>query len=61
MDIFHVGIGIRQHFILADHTDDGRFYSFDNVDQSGLGGRNDGIIDDLAGVTELTFNLSILF
>ncbi|MBL4844605.1 MAG: hypothetical protein JKY65_03685 [Planctomycetes bacterium] len=61
MDVFHVGIGIRQHFILADHTDDGRFYALDGVDQKGLGGRNDGIIDDLAGVTELTFNLSILF
>lgn len=60
-DVFHVGVGIRQHFLLADHTDDGRFYSFDGVEQSGLGGRNDGIIDDLAGVTELTFNLSILF
>lgn len=60
-DIFHVGIGIRQHFILADHTDDGRFYSFNGTEQSSGGGRNDGIIDDLAGVTELTFNLSVLF
>lgn len=60
-DVFHIGIGIRQHFILADHTDEGRFYAFDGVDQSGVGGRNDGIIDDLAGVTELTFNLSVLF
>lgn len=60
-DIFHVGVGIRQHFILASHTDDGRFYSFDGTEQSTGGGRNDGILDDLAGVTELTFNLSVLF
>lgn len=59
-DIFHVGIGIRQHFLLADQTDDSRYYV---AGSTGVGtdGRNNGILDDLAGVTELTFNLSVLF
>jgi hypothetical protein len=61
-DIFHVGIGLREHIILANHTDDGRFYEFNDVEQSfGGDGRNDGIIDDLAIVTELTLNFSVLF
>ena len=60
-DIFHIGIGIRQHFILADHTDEGRFYDINGTEQSTNSGRNDGILDDLAGVTELTLNLSVLF
>jgi hypothetical protein len=61
-DIFHIGIGLREHIILADHTNDGRFYEFNDVEQS-FGGddRNDGILDDLAVVTELTLNFSILF
>ena len=59
-DIFHVGIGIRQHFLLADHTDDSAF-PFDIAGTSTTDGRNDGILDDLAGVTEFTFNLSVLF
>lgn len=60
-DIFHVGVGIREHFILAEHTDEGRFYELNNVDQSFDGGRNDKNFDDMAVVTEITFNLSILF
>jgi len=60
-DVFHVGIGLRQHFINADWTDEGRFYSLNDTEQSFDTGRNDGPIDDLAGVTEITFNISILF
>ena len=59
-DIFHIGIGIRQHFLLADQTDDSRYY-VNGSTGVGTDGRNDGIIDDLAGVTELTLNLSVLF
>lgn len=61
-DILHVGIGFREHIIFASHTDDGRFYEFNGVEQSGNNdGRNDGILDDLATVTELTFTVSVLF
>ena len=60
-DIFHVGFGIRTHFILADHTDEGRFYDLNDVNQSIDTGRNDGPLDDLAVVTEFTLNISILF
>lgn len=62
MDILHVGLGLREHVLIADQTDDGRFYEFNNVQQStGGDGRNDGILDTLATVTELTLNFSILF
>jgi hypothetical protein len=60
-DVFHIGLGIRQHLLLAAHTDEGRFYEIDGQEQSRGDGRNDGPIDDLAGVTEITLNLSILF
>jgi len=60
-DILHVGLGTRLHVILADHTDDGRFYELNGVDQSFGSGRNDGIVDDLALVGELTLNISVLF
>lgn len=60
-DIFHLGIGVRQHFINADWTDDGRYYDLNGVNQSQGDGRNDGIMDDIAGVTEFTFNISLVF
>jgi hypothetical protein len=60
-DIFHVSLGFRQHFILADHTDEGRFYDINGSSQSTDSGRNDGALDDLAGVTELTLAFSVLF
>jgi hypothetical protein len=62
-DTFHVGLGIRQHALLADHTNDGRFYEFNGVQQTKADAidRNDGQFDDLAGVTEITFNISVLF
>lgn len=60
-DIFHIGLGIRQHFVLAPQTDDGRFYEFNGVEQSFDSGRNDGILDDIALVTEFTLNISIVF
>lgn len=61
LDILHVGIGLREHILLADWTDEGRFYEYNDTEQSFQDGRNDGILDDLAVVTELTFNISILF
>lgn len=62
LDILHIGLGIREHILLADWTNDGRFYEFNNVEQS-FGGedRNDGILDELAVVTEFTLNISVLF
>ena len=33
-DIFHVGIGLRWHILLANHTDEGRFYNFNGQNQS---------------------------
>lgn len=60
-DIFHIGIGTRVHVLMADHTDDGRFYDLNDVEQSAGSGRNDGILDDLATVTEFTLNISVLF
>lgn len=60
-DIFHVGLGARLHVLLADHTNDGRFYSLNGVEQSSATDRNDGIVDDLATVTEFTLNFSVLF
>ncbi|MGE0712669.1 MAG: hypothetical protein AB7N76_09065 [Planctomycetota bacterium] len=60
-DIFHVGVGLRQHFLLATHTDDFQFADINGQTPANNGGRNDGILDDLAGVTELTLNFSILF
>lgn len=60
-DIFHIGVGARLHVLVADHTNDGRFYDFNDTQQSAGFDRNDGIIDDLATVTELTFNISVLF
>jgi len=60
-DIFHVGVGARLHVLLADHTNDGRFYELNDTDQSSGFDRNDGIVDDLATVTEFTFSFSILF
>lgn len=60
-DIFHVGVGARLHVLMADHTNDGRFYDFNDVEQSAGFDRNDGIVDDLATVTEFTFSISILF
>lgn len=61
LDILHIGIGLREHILLADWTDEGRFYEYNDTEQSFQDGRNDGILDDLAVVTELTFNISILF
>lgn len=61
LDVLHVGIGARLHIIHAKHTNDGRFYSLNGVEQSAGTDRNDGIIDDLATVTEFTFNISVLF
>lgn len=61
LDILHVGMGARLHVLYADHTNDGRFYSINGVEQSGGVDRNDGIVDDLATVTEFTFNISVLF
>lgn len=61
VDILHVGIGLREHVVLADQTDEGRFYEFNGVKQSYDSGRNQGILDDLALVTEFTFNISVLF
>jgi hypothetical protein len=60
-DIFHVGLGTRLHVLVADQTNDGRFYEINGVDQSSVEDRNDGLIDDLATVTEFTLNFSILF
>ncbi|MCA8921531.1 MAG: hypothetical protein KDD82_06950 [Planctomycetes bacterium] len=60
-DIFHIGVVYVQHAVLADHTDEGRFYSLNGVDQSVDTGRNDGIFDDIALVGELTLTLSIYF
>ncbi|MEZ6188617.1 MAG: hypothetical protein R3F62_26890 [Planctomycetota bacterium] len=60
-DIFHIAFLYKQHFVLADHTDEGRFYSLNGVDQSFDTGRNDGIFDDLALVGEFTITLSIYF
>jgi hypothetical protein len=59
-DIIHVGTGLREHVLFASFTDDGRFYEFNGVKQ-GSSGRNNGILDDLAVVTEWTVTLSILF
>lgn len=61
LDILHVGLGARMHVLVADHTNDGRFYSLNGVEQSSGRDRNDGLIDDLATVTEFTLNLSVLF
>jgi hypothetical protein len=60
-EVFHVGIGTRLHVLMADHTDDGRFYDLNDTEQSAGDGRNDGILDDLATVTEFTLNFSVLF
>ncbi len=60
-DVFHIGLGLRQHVILADHTNLGRFYEIDGALASQGDGRNDGPFDDLAGVTEITLNISVLF
>lgn len=61
VDVFHIGLGTRLHVLIADHTNDGRFYSINDVEQSNGVDRNDGLIDDLATVTEFTLNFSILF
>lgn len=61
LDILHVGLGMRLHVLMANHTDDGRFYDFNGQSQSFAKGRNDGLVDDLATVTEFTFNISVLF
>lgn len=61
IDILHVSLGIREHVLLADHTDEGRFYEIDGVSQSFDSGRNGGILDDLAMVHEFTFSISVLF
>lgn len=60
-DTFHIGLGFRQFFVLAPQTDEGRFYNFNGVDQTIADGRNDGQFDDLAGITEITLNISVLF
>jgi len=60
-DIFHVALLYKQHFLIADHTDEGRFYDLNGALQSSDTGRNDGILDDLALVGELTLTLSIYF
>ncbi|MCO5169595.1 MAG: hypothetical protein M9894_24915 [Planctomycetes bacterium] len=61
LDILHVGLGARLHVLMARHTDEGRFYDFNGQNQSFSKGRNDGLVDDLATVTEFTFNISVLF
>jgi hypothetical protein len=61
LDILHVGAGLRFHFLMADHTDDGRFYEFNDAQQDFGQSRNDGPLDDLAVVTEFTINISVLF
>ena len=60
-DVFHLGFGLRWHGLLAEHTDEGRFYDLNGVSQSVDTGRNDGNFDDVAQVWEMTFNLSVLF
>lgn len=60
-DIFHIGLGLRQHILLADHTNLGRFYEINGTLASRGDGRNSGPLDDLAGVTEITVNFSFLF
>lgn len=60
-EIFHIGLGLRQHVLLADHTNLGRFYEVNGTLASQGDGRNSGPIDDLAGVTEITLNFSFLF
>ncbi len=62
-DIFHIGLGLKQHVILADFTDEGRFYEFNGtqVAPAGTDGRNEGQFDDLASVFEISLNISILF
>lgn len=61
LDILHVGAGLRFHFLMADQTDDGRFYEFNDRQQDFGQSRNDGPLDDLAVVTEFTINISVLF
>lgn len=61
-DIMHVGLGLRFHALNADWTNDGRFYDLNGASQANaLVDRNDGILDDLSVVTELTLNFSVLF
>jgi len=64
----HVGFGVAEHILYASFTDKGRFYNVNGV-QGGTGGggvlvqngRNDGLIGHLALITEVTFNLSLVF
>ncbi|RMG15741.1 MAG: hypothetical protein D6731_07680 [Planctomycetota bacterium] len=61
VDVFHIGLSLRQHVLLADHTNDGRFYEVNGVSASNNLDRNEGPFDDLASVFEARINISILF
>lgn len=61
MEVFHLGSGLRQHFLLADHTTNDSFVEVNGSSTSNDNGRNSGPLDDLAGVTEMTLNLTIVF
>jgi len=61
MPTFHIALGLRQHFLLADHTTLGNFAQVNGGSASLDDGRNSGPTDDLAGVTEFTVSLSIVF